>query len=31
VYNDPNQTPFRTVEVKSGDQTLNFDLQTVRR
>jgi hypothetical protein len=31
MYTDPNQTPFRTVEVKSGDQTLNFDLQTGRR
>ena len=30
-YTDPNQTPFRTIEVKSGDQTLNFDLQTGRR
>ena len=27
-YTDPNQTPYRTIEVKSGDQTLNFDLQT---
>lgn len=31
MYTDPNQTPFRTVEVQSGDQTLNFDLQTNRR
>src|SRR5262249_54687463 len=30
-YTDPNQTPFRTIEVKSGDQTLDFDLQTDRR
>jgi hypothetical protein len=31
MYTDPNQTPYRTVEVKLGDQTLNFDLQTGRR
>jgi hypothetical protein len=30
-YTDPNQTPFRTIEVKDGDQTLNFDLLTGRR
>jgi hypothetical protein len=30
-YTDPNQTPFRAIEVKSGDQTLNFDLLTGRR
>src|SRR5262249_5806187 len=30
-YTDPNQTPYRTVEVKLGDQMLNFDLQTGRR
>jgi hypothetical protein len=30
-YTDPNQTPYRTIEVKEGDQTLNFDLQTGRR
>jgi hypothetical protein len=31
MYTDPNQTPYRTIEVKEGDQTLNFDLQTGRR
>jgi len=30
MYTDPNQTPFRAIEVKPGDQTLNFDLQTDR-
>jgi hypothetical protein len=30
-YADPNHTPFRTVEVKLGDQMLNFDLKTGRR
>ena len=30
-YTDPNQTPYRAIEVKPGDQTLNFDLLTGRR
>lgn len=30
AYTDPNQTPFRAVEVKPGDQTLNFDLKAGR-
>jgi hypothetical protein len=30
-YTDPNLTPYRTIEVKPGDQTLNFDLWTGRR
>lgn len=27
-YCTPNSTPFRNVEVKEGDQTLNFDLKS---
>jgi hypothetical protein len=27
IYTDPNQTPYRTIEVHKGDQTLDFDLR----
>jgi hypothetical protein len=31
VYNDPTRTPFRDVEVKSGKQTLDFNVKSGKR